>query len=875
RKVGEKVARGDLDKVFGQIQQFADDRMIKTAIGNDARTMRILTDNGRDFGRVQRVAEKMRQADLPTNADEMLGAITRQADDATQRLSSLASELDARGIKPDATEVFGTIYDQTSRLRQSMTGDAQVVADAVERQVAPLRESLAIKQTDQFGNEVVVGYRDPSFTDLRRFKTELGQAIKWHKRAPSISDDAMGELYGNVARKLDAAADAAGPAEGAAWRRANQDASDWITLQGGLEEELQRRLKNRFVSPSDYATGLTGALMTLISGGGGLGAAAAGAGLALGHRALRFAGSKMASGLANRLARTRFHVPLSKAGGPEAQRIAQQIGRARQFMQETAEASGQNPTIRETASDAAREVAADAMAKAAGEFNPAAWNKVSPVGKVVYRSEILDRASEDVAAATAQALSLRASIPEQIDPASLIRLTRNANGTEAIGGVQQAVADLIAAVPPTPAGSQAARYLRGAADELSRANVAESFGIGHRLAVQLEQAGQALAGAATDVATAAEGNFTARAALALRDALSSDSFGDAGRRYRQLVATPEAAESILTDPAKLRAALRDLETPGPISAAAQILAKQIEDSHAAAAVFSGARKPGMAKELAALIRLAQEAEDATLVDGRPVAKLLELVDDGPKRVNPETEVLETVGAEVDKIVPTLKLTPRRGRPLRAVPGTARDPERRTVEEQQRLYQQRTDILARAVAQPDTMQLESLPNATHVADAMGSKLQQLMNDLPKPLETIRGKQQLSSDDLRRANAMWEATMEPLSVFQDFARGAVDIDKAQYAWKQYPGLQQAAQAGVIDAITNDLDDKQRAAIPDPVLSQLDFLLGFGGKLQPNVDPGFAARMSAIPPQEQTDQPRPGGMLELPGSEPTFTERLAGAS
>jgi len=119
------------------------------------------------------------------------------------------------------------------------------------------------------------------------------------------------------------------------------------------------------------------------------------------------------------------------------------------------------------------------------------------------------------------------------------------------------------------------------------------------------------------------------------------------------------------------------------------------------------------------------------------------------------------------------------------------------------------------------------------------------------------------------------MEPLSVFQDFARGAVDYDKVKYAWRQYPGLQQAAQAGVIDVLTHDLDDKQREAIPDPVLSQLDYLLGFGGKLQPNVAPDFAARMSALPPQEQKDQPRPTGMLELPGAEPTFTERIAGSS
>ncbi len=1080
---GEGVAAGiqkakgaDLSKVFGKVQQFADERMIKTAIGNDARTMRILTDNGQDWGRVQRVAEKMREADLPLDSDEMLGAIGRHVDDATKRLSDLATGLDKAGVRPVSDDLFSAITEQTNKLRSMGTGDAQLVADAVERQVAPLRESLAIKQLDQMGNEVVTGYRAPAFTDLRRFKSSLGQALKWHKRAPSISDDAMEELYGNVARKLDAAADHAGPEVGAAWRRANQDASDWLTVQNGLEEELQRRLKNRFISPSDYAGGVTGALMAMMHSGNPLAAAGAAAVGALGHKALRLGTNKIASSLANRFARMRVApVATTKAGGPEAQEILTHLAKTRQFIEEVAESAGDNPTVRETAANSAREVAADLMAKAAGDFDPATWAAapLNPFAKVVHRGQILDQAAQDVAAAANKAASLRAVIPTELDPRRIAKLARDADGIEAIGGMQRAVEELITEAPATAGGSMAARWFRGAMDDLSRADTAESFAIGTRLLGELDRAaavtgavdsafGQRGAGtvqsladltdpvlerisekglddlgqlrtgmrdlsyervrkefasgkppppvevsvypdgtfrlqdgrhrvavakelglqelparvtrwrangdtdsgfvgnisiqprpiahpellplkqrvlearstveamaetlsrvpdaaglspralaarsqrlarvesdlnqsraalaaaeaeyqdAASKIATVdgAERGYFERSIQALREALTSEAFGSLGRNFRALVASPDKSIEALADPAALRELLRDAPEPGAIAAAARALAQQVEESHRAAAALLGG-KPKTPTELKDWVALAEKAEEATTIDGGAMSRMVtELGEKTRPFTNPETAVLETVGAEVEKVVPILKAGAL-GKALqsgRALPGTLRIPKSPpplAPAAQQERHEKRLDQVARSLANPDQLQTDKIQGGPEVAAAAAERLQNLLNEMPKPVETIRGKQSLSSDQLRLANAMWEATMEPLSVFGDFARGNVDYDKVKYAWRQYPGLQQAAQAGVMDVLTHDLSSKERENIPDPMLSQLDYLLGFGGKLQPNVDPEFSMRMSALPPQEQKDQPKPGGMLDSPGAKPTFTQRLAGAS
>lgn len=177
-------------------------------------------------------------------------------------------------------------------------------------------------------------------------------------------------------------------------------------------------------------------------------------------------------------------------------------------------------------------------------------------------------------------------------------------------------------------------------------------------------------------------------------------------------------------------------------------------------------------------------------------------------------------------------------------------------------------------------IHALPVEIQVPAAtdMQGKLETLLNDMPKPQPNIRGKafETLSRGDLGKAQAMWEATMEPMSVFSEFVSGRVNYDKVQYAWKQYPGLKLAAQAGLMDIINTQLDDKGRAGISDGMLTQLDNLFGFDGALQPTLDRGFANRMSALGQSVRDEQQQPprGGKLQQPGAKPTFTERIAGS-
>ncbi len=161
--------------------------------------------------------------------------------------------------------------------------------------------------------------------------------------------------------------------------------------------------------------------------------------------------------------------------------------------------------------------------------------------------------------------------------------------------------------------------------------------------------------------------------------------------------------------------------------------------------------------------------------------------------------------------------------------------------------------------------------------MQEKAANLLRDMPKPAPGSRGnpEQSLSSEDLRIANAYWEATMEPMSVFDDFTSGTMDYDKLQYTWKQYPGLHEAAQMGLMDILHEQMSDGERDAMPDSVVTQLDMLFGMGGTLSPTIERGFSTRIDQAGAAEQQKPPPPprGAQLSLPSAKPTYTQRLAG--
>ena len=207
-------------------------------------------------------------------------------------------------------------------------------------------------------------------------------------------------------------------------------------------------------------------------------------------------------------------------------------------------------------------------------------------------------------------------------------------------------------------------------------------------------------------------------------------------------------------------------------------------------------------------------------------------------------------------------------------------EQLSVAEQQKQYSERLDRLSRLSAMPEDAAtaaiLGALPPemAAVVGVAFSERLKQLLADMPKPQSSLRGKayETLPSDDVRKGNAMWEATVDPMSVFADYKAGDVDYDKVKYAWKQYPGMKEMLQVALLDALQAQLTDAQKQAIPETTWTQIDYLLGFGGQLQGSVNPDFSARMDQLGAQDRNQEKKQGARrMNLPTAKKTFTERM----
>jgi len=786
---------------------------------------------------------------------------------------------------------------------------------------------------------------DISLNDLRKIQENLKaklytkvigavpEAKAELQKVERIIEDAIEQTVDNAVPKM-------GTAEAGAYRSLRRLNQSFIQADHIAQKAVSRQLGNRGVSLTDTLAGTAAVAGDIASGGMGVVSMLKGMGASAIHKFAREHGSAFLAALSNKLAaqsdavggriasgieklsegamdsesewlgvnahdaavtgapifvgglfgggsRSALQdhqlVSVDAAGGREAQTVIAHLERARRSVADSVEAAGDNPTQRQLAQQAAMQTIAAQIAGKAGPFDPKNWasKAPNPLQKVLHRGAILDQISQDLANDTAHAASLKPSPDFDLNPDRVKKLTRDANGPLAIGGVQQVARDIARNAPPTPTGDQIRMAARAALQRLQSSDVPDAMTTGHELARQLS----GLSDGAVDQITK---DYVAREVTTIAGQLSAPAFGKAGELYSRLTSPPDPGYQQLLDPTALRAALSKADSTGVLPGALKLLATAVLDAHDAKKQFGGgAADREVAKQLKAIEDKFDKAEKAVTLDGGPAGRVLDYFTGKPGadatglRGAPELTVLNTMRPQMERLLPVLGKREERytgggyRTPIPSLP--------KSNGELQSLYSERMQTLSQNVASPDpesiAASLKGLPNVPpSVQVAIGSDAQErmarLLQDMPKPTANVRGKayETLSSDDLRKANAMWEATVKPMSVFSDFHSGTIDYDKAQYAWKQYPGLQQAAQAGLMDALHSHLDDDERANIPDSTLTQLDYLLGFNGTLQTSVDRGFSSRMTAMGQAESQKKPQHNGPLELSTSKPTFTERIA---
>lgn len=882
RKLIDKRLSGSLRDAIGE---FAESRATKSALGNNQKLYNIITNHGNNPENVQRLGRKLLDADAPVAAslDNQSAWLQGRVARADGIRSQIASAADAAGAKVDAESVLTAVRGQVDELRKVGLGSHDAIAARVENEMAPLAKA-------------VIEGREYSFGEWWKLRQRFDDTINWAKKGQDPATENLKALRKTIDTGLDDALIARGGADDLAlkWKQAGRDSHDWRLLLDGVDEQILRKEKNRFISPSDYGSG---AVLAMITSGslGALPGVALGAGASLAHKVIRERGSGIMAALANRLARTpKPAVSVAKVGGREAQDAIQQLVQVRTFMREAAESVGDNPNVRRNAEDLAKDAVGARFNEIIGDFDPAKWSARSPtptpMQKVLFRSQILDTASKDMATAAELAQTMRPALPDSLDVAKLNKLLKDADRPAAIGAIQNKLIELADAAPPTPGAAELAYTFRRAADKLETVEAAEAMQIGHAVRSEIARARQiddamgfrAPGDAAGFDSAVYDQAFGDRASSQLREVLGSETFGEAGTLYRSATNVSDAHLK-LSDPAAIRDALRVADSRGPLPSALHDANESILAAAEARAKLTGEKVPaGLAQELRRSEELFAAGEEAATLDGRRISRIFEHIDEAPKGPDPQRAVWDAVAPEIDRLVPVIKSVAGESKRGRYRPGLSRagasEGTERTFdlpEEQRVEYDRQMNEVADVLGDPS--QLEQIGVEPAIAPVVGQKLAQFMADVPKPRRDIRGKafETMSSDDLRMARAMYEATVRPLSVLSDFRAGIVDYDKVQYAWKQWPGLQVAVQAGILDVIQQDLDDDERAGLSDTMLTQLDLLAGFGGRLQSSLDPAFSARIDTLNTSpEQAKPPSGGGALSTPKAEPTFTERVAGA-
>lgn len=822
------------------------------------------------------LAERVKLAETQTG--EKLGALR-------DRLSAYIDEA-APELRPKPLEIAERIQREVvDPLRQSVVPDIAAKAGKVEE------NALALLN---LGDDV-------SLSQLQTVRQQLDDVIfpkavrpGLPPQAPAHADELIKMrriIEETIEQTTDAAASRMAPeAVGELGKLKRLYRSYRQAAQVSGAGELQD-LGNRRITLSDYMVGAA-TLAGDVATGGAMSAVKA-AGAAVVHKYFREHSSTVLASLAHRFSRTAAHVPIERAGGIEAQAVLRELQRVKTFVRETTERAGANPEVRAAAEAAAKDVSAELLAKKAGEFVPTTWadKAPTPLQKLVYRTQILDQVADDVAADATQAATLRPALNFEIAPERVARLAKDADAPLAIGTMQARAKSIAQEMPEQLVQSPIGQRLERTALELQTADAAQAMASGHALARDLLDA-------AARIPDPAVQGFLQRQARAIMDELGGEAFGQAGTLYRQLAAPPTEAFGQLAQREAVREALRTTRARGALAQVVSSEVMAIEAAHAARRRLSGELSPeGLSKALRALEKRATAAEEAVTLDGLAVGRVADQL--GEREVPAGGTggiVLDALSGRLRRIARLARGVAREdvegqiedetfARVLRASSGAAIRWSSLSTAEQRAEYDRRLEYLANAARGGDpervteaTQKLPQVPSEleTVAASDAQQKLQQLLADMPKPRPSIRGKafETLSLDELRRANAMWEATIEPLSVFSDFERGAVDYDKVQYAWRQYPGLQQAAQAGIVDIFSAQLDDDAKAGIPDQFLTQLDNLLGFGGQLQPSVSQPFAAHITFLAEQEaQAQQQSAQRPLSLPTSRASFTERLAG--
>lgn len=265
---------GDGAGLGASLRNFAERRAFKSTTENAVRHYNEATNFGRNPERIQRIGGKLLDNGVeltdPTKAARTVEGLLEQNGRA---LKAIADELDATGVKVFPGQILKRVDEQVAKLRETDLGHFQRVADAIESEVKPIRARAAKGEAYSFGQ--MWQLRRSFDKTIKHAQREVSPAAAEFKSLRAAFDDALDN------------ATSARPELTPQWLKAKEDFSDFRIIRDALGDTLNRREKNRAVSPSDYFSGGMAFLSAVASGGSALSGMASAAAAGAVHKQLR------------------------------------------------------------------------------------------------------------------------------------------------------------------------------------------------------------------------------------------------------------------------------------------------------------------------------------------------------------------------------------------------------------------------------------------------------------------------------------------------------------------------------------------------------------------------------------------------------------
>jgi hypothetical protein len=267
----------DIGKATGS---WAEKAAFKQQVGNNGKIYDQATNFGQDMARPARIGRKLLDADMPTAPRQALRRAEELANNAGQRMEAVVKAVDDAGITADAGAVIATIDDQIAKIREVPFGDAQAVADRIEKNIAPFRDrfgsSVVSREIEGLPGRIVDAGGPPKqikLSELWGLRKELDKSISFETAQRGPAKEALMDVRNAFRSELDATiARAAEAADGdpgllKAWKAAAEDYSDMALIRKSLKQLTNRQDKNRALSLTDNMNGgAAGLLMGILSG---------------------------------------------------------------------------------------------------------------------------------------------------------------------------------------------------------------------------------------------------------------------------------------------------------------------------------------------------------------------------------------------------------------------------------------------------------------------------------------------------------------------------------------------------------------------------------------------------------------------------------